>query len=1106
MAKKVLHVPQHKAVSSTPATPDLGFSKIYAKSDGYWYRLDELGNEVQFADSATVPDLQAVTFAGNTTTYDINLDGSDLVLINGGFSTTLTTSPTHNNILTLPDATGTLLYGSGTPGAIPVFSTIHGLGDSYLSQTVSSVILDQTKAFDVTSGGTLNIGTANASIINIGWSGVTVNIKGNTLYEQVTELLVEDSLFTINKGGGAGSASSSGFEIEEAGNPTGYFKTGTSRNSWRIKPPATNEVELLFTALTADRAYTLPNANGTIALTSDLGSYVPTTRTISTTSPLSGGGNLSSNLTLSIAQSSGSANGYLSSTDWTTFNGKQDALVSGVNIKTIVTKSIVGSGNVTIDINDLSDVDTASTPPTNGQTLVWNKTTSLWVPGTITSGIQSLNGLTPTTQTFATGTSGTDFNISSATSTHTFNLPDASASTRGALTTTDWTTFNSKVSTTRSISTTSPLTGGGNLGSDLTLAITQSSGSANGYLSSTDWTTFNSKQDALTLTTTGTTGAATLIGATLNIPNYTTTFPQASTIYVDSQYGANVTGRGGLSNPYLTIEYALSDTTNTGTFTCNTATSTTLSGISDAANASLEVGQFITGSGIQYATIIVAKGNQGGNANTVTLSKATDTTATGITATWWKQYRLVANGKFNVVTSLNKSGFIYDFKNAIIYYGAISLFRFTANSVIPEYFFLGKTYGTSTSSLLFNHTVSFNSVELDYGYAYSAGTGVQIGNYLILGNAITISNYKIYGEYLNAQFGTVAKITGNSSTNPSSFDGNTYGFLGGLSLSGVVLNGTHVTPAGVTVYSGSNLSGTGYLKGAVSFGGVCSFKGSIDSTAIFIGSFCSIDIAVLNWAGSITTTGTKNTLTLNTFEYGGSIIVNAGASLNLHGMLSAASVTVTGTLNNFAQIVATAYSGMSITVNGTFINNGVIAPGPGVATYFYVGANGLLKNNSLIQTNHFTSSGTGYRVENNSEIEVTGYGILLVHSGIFNNNASIITRGTITNASGVVTLGAVGAEFNNRGLVYNKQPDTGVSTISKTSGILRLYPGSVLKVSNGKGPIQCTANTSASKDIYMLHCITNCDGSTYGLGFAFDGSSFVPNDLAGGLKYENTAY
>lgn len=60
------------------------------------------------------------------------------------------------------------------------------------------------------------------------------------------------------------------------------------------------------------------------------------------------------------------------------------------------------------------------------------------------SGITTLNTLTATTQTFATGTSGTDFAISSATSTHTFNLPTASASNRGALSSADWSTFNAK--------------------------------------------------------------------------------------------------------------------------------------------------------------------------------------------------------------------------------------------------------------------------------------------------------------------------------------------------------------------------------------------------------------------------------------------------------------------------------------------------------------------------------------------------------------------------------------------------------------------------------------------------------------------------------------
>jgi hypothetical protein len=45
-------------------------------------------------------------------------------------------------------------------------------------------------------------------------------------------------------------------------------------------------------------------------------------------------------------------------------------------------------------------------------------------------------------------------------------------------------------------------------------------GTTRGLLTATDWTTFNGKQSAITLTTTGTSGAATFVGNILNIPNY----------------------------------------------------------------------------------------------------------------------------------------------------------------------------------------------------------------------------------------------------------------------------------------------------------------------------------------------------------------------------------------------------------------------------------------------------------------------------------------------------------------------------------------------------------------------------------------------------------
>ena len=72
-------------------------------------------------------------------------------------------------------------------------------------------------------------------------------------------------------------------------------------------------------------------------------------------------------------------------------------------------------------------------------------------------------------------------------------IATASGSQAGTLSSTDWTTFNSKVSATRNIATTAPLAGGGTLAGDLTLSLPVATTSANGYLASADWNTFSGK-------------------------------------------------------------------------------------------------------------------------------------------------------------------------------------------------------------------------------------------------------------------------------------------------------------------------------------------------------------------------------------------------------------------------------------------------------------------------------------------------------------------------------------------------------------------------------------------------------------------------------------
>lgn len=60
------------------------------------------------------------------------------------------------------------------------------------------------------------------------------------------------------------------------------------------------------------------------------------------------------------------------------------------------------------------------------------------------TGITAINSLTGAVQTMTSGTTGTDFGISSSGTTHVFNLPVASATNTGKLSSTDWSTFNAK--------------------------------------------------------------------------------------------------------------------------------------------------------------------------------------------------------------------------------------------------------------------------------------------------------------------------------------------------------------------------------------------------------------------------------------------------------------------------------------------------------------------------------------------------------------------------------------------------------------------------------------------------------------------------------------
>ena len=272
---------------------------------------------------------------------------------------------------------------------------------------------------------------------------------------------------------------------------------------------------------------TITNTNTTTGTVTSVGLTTGTTGTDVnvTNSPITSSGTI----VLNIPTASASNTGKLSSTDWSTFNSKQSALTFGnltettSSILTITggTGSVIGSGT-SIAVQQATTSTSGYLSSTDWNTFN-NKTSNV---GTVTS-----VGLT-------TGTTGTDVNVSNSPITVsgdiTLNIPVASASNTGKLSSTDWSTFNSKQSaltfgnlteTTSSILT---ITGGTGavIGSGTTIAVAQANASTNGFLSSTDWNTFNNKiggsgttNDIALFTASGTIGDS-VISQTGTSPNF----------------------------------------------------------------------------------------------------------------------------------------------------------------------------------------------------------------------------------------------------------------------------------------------------------------------------------------------------------------------------------------------------------------------------------------------------------------------------------------------------------------------------------------------------------------------------------------------------------
>ena len=108
----------------------------------------------------------------------------------------------------------------------------------------------------------------------------------------------------------------------------------------------------------------------------------------------------------------------------------------------------------------------------------------------------------------------------------------------------------------------------------ITLNVPNASGTTRGVLTSTDWSTFNSKGIGIvtSLTTTGTTGAATLSSGVLNVPNYASNSGTVTSVVGGDGLTASTVGS------VVTLNSTASFTKTNGTYIDLTSTFTALNG------------------------------------------------------------------------------------------------------------------------------------------------------------------------------------------------------------------------------------------------------------------------------------------------------------------------------------------------------------------------------------------------------------------------------------------------------------------------------------------------------------------------------------------------
>lgn len=234
------------------------------------------------------------------------------------------------------------------------------------------------------------------------------------------------------------------------------------------------------------------------------------------------------------------ANGYLTSANWNTFFNKEPGIIGGTTLQywrgdktfqTLNTTAVVEATNLYYTDARARLAIGLTVTGTSGAATYSSLTGTLNVP---TYSLAGLGGV-PTTRTLSIN--GTSFDLSANRSWTVGTVTSVAALTLG--------TTGADVSSTVATGTTTPV---------ITLNIPTASAGSRGVITSADYLSFSGKQNPISLTTSGTGGAATfnVLTSTLNIPQYAGTTYTFSTPLVNTAGTVSIPAADGSTNGYLT--------------------------------------------------------------------------------------------------------------------------------------------------------------------------------------------------------------------------------------------------------------------------------------------------------------------------------------------------------------------------------------------------------------------------------------------------------------------------------------------------------------------------------------------------------------------------